>query len=38
MNQVMYTIGLKMSAYQFFNIEHIFQTVHWIELNFTGKY
>jgi len=32
MNQVRFKFNLKMSAIQFCEIEHIFQTVHWIKL------
>jgi hypothetical protein len=32
MNQVKFEFGLKMLANQFCEIEHIFQTIHWIKL------
>jgi hypothetical protein len=37
MNQVRSKFGLKMSADQFCEIEHTFQTINWIELKFYRK-
>jgi hypothetical protein len=34
MNQVRFKISFKMFVDQFYEIEYIFQTVHWIELKF----